>query len=181
MQAHGHDMPIMIKQGSAATSEMRRWGFDPAIAGIGGKLNALAIARIAAEARRRRVELTQSTLSSASWWCGWLETFGGPKSIGHVQGFTSAFWHRRQTHLLANSGAVRDDLIRQGVPPEKITVLWNALDPADFLPERSPADVRAEFGADAATPVVGTFGHLSTKKGYRELFAAIPDVVQGHS
>ena len=120
----------------------------------------------------------QSNLSTASWWCGWLEAFGGPKSIGHVHGFTSARWHRRQSHLLAVSGAVRDDLVEQGIPRDRITVLWNALDAEEFRPTRDPLAVRAEFGADATTPVIGTFGHLSVKKGHRELFAAMPRVLK---
>ena len=39
-------------------------------------------------------------------------------------------------------------------------------------PTRSRADVRRELGAEADTPVVGTFAHLSLKKGHRELIQA---------
>jgi glycosyltransferase involved in cell wall biosynthesis len=52
------------------------------------------------------------------------------------------------------------------------------VDPSDIRPTRSPADVRAEFGVDANTPVVGTFAHLSLKKGYRELIQAAYFVLQ---
>ncbi len=38
--------------------------------------------------------------------------------------------------------------------------------------------MRAEFGADADTPIVGTFAHLSEKKGHRELFDAMPTVLR---
>jgi glycosyltransferase involved in cell wall biosynthesis len=95
-----------------------------------------------------------------------------------VQGFTSAAWHRRQCHLLAVSGAVRDDLVRQGISAERITVLYNALEADEFRPQREALAVRAEFGADRDTPVIGAFGHLSVKKGYRELFAAVPRVLK---
>jgi glycosyltransferase involved in cell wall biosynthesis len=120
----------------------------------------------------------QSTLSSASWWCGWLERLGGPTTIGHVQGFTSALWHRRQSHLLAVSHAVKQDLVEQGIAADKITVLYNALGPEEFQPRRGAAEVRAEFGADQETLVIGTVAHLSEKKGYRELMAAIPIVLR---
>lgn len=177
MRDRGHVMPVLVKHDSSAVAEMRSRGFDVETARIGGKANVLAIATIARAARRHGVDLTQSNLSTASWWCGWLEALGGPKSIGHVHGFTSARWHRRQSHLLAVSGAVRDDLVEQGIPRERITVLWNALDANEFRPTRDPLAVRAEFGADASTPVIGTFGHLSVKKGHRELFAAMPRVL----
>lgn len=177
MQDRGHQMPVLIKPGTSAIDEMRHQGLEVEVDRIGGKLNALAIGRIARAARRHQVDVIQSTLSTASWWCGWLETLGGPTTIGHVQGFTSARWHRRQTHLLAVSNAIKQDLVDQGLPEDRITVLYNALAPEEFRPVRDRVDVRNEFGAERDTPVVGTFGHLSEKKGYRELFAAIPQVL----
>jgi len=180
MQARGHQMPILVKQNWNDLVEMIHYGLDLEPAQIGGKFNPLALARIARAARRRRVELIQSTLSTASWWCGWLESLGGPKSIGHVQGFTSARWHSRQSHLLAVSNAVRDHLTDQGIPGERITVLHNALDADEFVPRRCPLAVRAELGAEAETPVIGVFAHLSPKKGHRELFAAMPRVLAAH-
>jgi glycosyltransferase involved in cell wall biosynthesis len=178
MRDRGHTIPVIVKHRSSAVDEMQSRGFDVETARIGGKFNLFALPAIARAARRHSVELTQSNLSTASWWCGWLEALGGPKSIGHVHGFTSAAWHRRQSHLLAVSGAVRDDLIEQGIPRERITVLWNALDAEEFQPSRDPLAVRSEFGAEADTPVIGTFGHLSIKKGYRELFEAMPQVLR---
>lgn len=177
MRARGHELPVLVKHDSSAIEHMLEKGLSVDRGRIGGKANILAISRIARAARQHRVDLVQSTLSTASWWSGWLETFGGPKSVGHVQGFTSAAWHRRQSHLLAVSGAVRDDMVEQGIPREKITVLMNALEADEFRPQRDPLAVRSDFGADASTPVVGTFAHLSVKKGYRELFAAMPRVL----
>jgi glycosyltransferase involved in cell wall biosynthesis len=43
------------------------------------------------------------------------------------------------------------------------------VDPNDLQPTRSVAEIRAELGAEPQTPVIGTFAHLSIKKGYREL------------
>jgi glycosyltransferase involved in cell wall biosynthesis len=157
---------------------MRRLGLQVEPLPIPGKANFLTPAIVAHRARSFHADLIQSTLSTASWWSGWVDRLGGPPSIGHVQGFTSAAWHRQQTHLLAVSQAVKDDLVRQGIDPGRITVLYNALAPEDFSPSRDPASVRAELGAEADTPVVGTFAHLSEKKGHRELFEAMPAVLR---
>jgi glycosyltransferase involved in cell wall biosynthesis len=176
MQARGHQMTTFIKRNCPATPHMRRLGLDVTPLSIGGKLNALAIPILAQRARQSRAELIYSTLSTASWWCGWLEQLSGIPTVGHVQGFTSAVWHRHQSHLLAVSQAVKDDLVTQGIAADKVTVLLNALDPSEFAPRRDPLSVRAEFGATADTPVIGTIAHLSEKKGHRDLFAAIPRV-----
>jgi glycosyltransferase involved in cell wall biosynthesis len=178
LEARGHAIATIVKRNSPAIPEMHRLGLQTETRRISGKLNVAAIPILARAARQHRADLIQSTLSTASWWSGWLERFGGPPSIGHVQGFTSAIWHRHQSHLLAVSHAVKQDLEEQGIDSERFTVLHNAMSPDDFFATRDPLLVRAELGADATTPVVGTFAHLSGKKGYRDLFAAIPTVLR---
>ncbi len=178
LKARGHAITTLVKAGSSAIPEMHRLGLQTASARISGKLNPAAVPLLAYAARQHRADLIQSTLSTASWWSGWLERLGGPPSIGHVQGFTSAKWHRHQSHLLAVSDAVKRDLVKQGIDPDRFTVLHNAISPDDFFATRDPLLVRAELGADADTPVVGTFAHLSEKKGHRDLFDAIPVVLR---
>jgi glycosyltransferase involved in cell wall biosynthesis len=139
---------------------------------IGGKANLLAVPRLAAAARRFQADVLHSHLSTASWWCGWLEQFGGPPSIGHVHGFTSARWHSLQSHLIACSHAVKQDLIDKGITSDRITVMHYPIDANDIRPSRSADEVRRELGATPDTPIVGTFAHLSPKKGHRELVQA---------
>lgn len=174
----GHRMTSVISRHNPALSEMRAAGLTIEPLAIGGKANVLAPWRLAAAARQVKAELLHTHLSTASWWAGWLDRCGGPPSVGHVHGFTSAAWHRQQTHLIAVSQAVKDHLVAQGIAAEKVTVIHNAIDPSDVRPQRSPSAVRAEFGADRGTRVVGCFAHLSEKKGWRELMAAIPQILK---
>jgi len=176
--ARGHAVATVIKRGSPAIEEMHRLGLDTQALRISGKANIAALPLLARAARHHRADIIQSTLSTASWWSGWLERLGGPPSIGHVQGFTSAKWHRHQSHLLTVSHAVMRDLVKQGIAPERFTVLHNAISPDDFFATRDPLLVRAELGAEAETPVVGSFAHLARKKGFRDLFDAIPVVLR---
>jgi glycosyltransferase involved in cell wall biosynthesis len=170
--AGGDVVHLCVSNRSAANVEMRAGGMTYETLRIGGKGNLLALPRLAAAVRRHHADILHSHLSSASWWCGWLEQVGGPPSIGHVHGFTSAAWHRRQRHLIACSAAVKKDLIAKGISAERITVMHYPVDPADMKATQSPAAIRAEFGAERDTPVIGTFAHLSLKKGYRELVQA---------
>jgi glycosyltransferase involved in cell wall biosynthesis len=178
MIARGHNVATIVKRNSPAIADMRRLGVDAQPRRISGKLSTLALPILARAARKHRADVVQSTLSTASWWTGWLSQFGGPPSIGHVQGFTSAILHRHQTHLMAVSNAVKQHLVKQGIPPERFTVLHNAISPDDFFATRDPLIVRAEHGAEADTPVVGTFAHLSKKKGHIDLLAAMPAVLR---
>lgn len=178
MQKRGHTFATVVKRNSPAVPEMTRFGLNPQALRISGKANVAALPLIRHAACEFHADIVQSTLSTASWWAGWLEKMGGPPSIGHVQGFTSAAWHRQQSHLIAVSHAVKRHLVNQGIAPEKFTVLHNAISPDDFYATRDPVLVRAELGAEPNTPVVGTFAHLSPKKGYRELFDAMPAVLR---
>jgi glycosyltransferase involved in cell wall biosynthesis len=162
---------------SPANAEMRAAGMTFDTIAIGGKANLLAVPRLHRTANRLQADLLHSHLSTASWWCGWLEMFGGPPSIGHVHGFTSAMWHRRQTHLIACSEAVKQDLIEKAIPADRITVMHYPVDSDDMQSRHAPAAVRAKLGAEADTPIVGTFAHLSEKKGYRELAQAAAEVL----
>ncbi len=168
----------VVNRDSPALDEMRAAGVDFEPAGIGGKVNVMAVARLARAAREAGASLIDSHLSTASWWCCWLERMGGLPTIGHVQGFTSAHWHRGQSHLVTCSQAVKQDLIDKGFEPDRITPLHLPVEPADVAPTRTRAAVRQEFGVEESTPVVGTFAHLSIKKGYRELVIAAEQVLR---
>ena len=167
-----------ISSRSPAVVEMRAARIELETLGIGGKANPLALPRLAEAVRRHNADLLHSHLSTASWWCGWLERFGGPPSIGHVHGFTSALWHRQQKHLIACSAAVKQDLMAKRIPAERITVMHYPVDPDDMRPARDAAALRAGIGAAADAPVIGTFAHLSLKKGYRELVRAAEIVLR---
>lgn len=178
LEERGHAVHCICNTRSPAVDEFRVAGISLETLPIGGKANLFAPQVMQRAATQFRADFLHTHLSSASWWAGWLEQFGGTPSLGHVHGFTSAIWHSRQKHLVAVSQAVKNHLVEQGVDGDRITVLRNAVDPADIQPQRLPALVREELGADADTPVVGCFAHLSTKKGWADLFRAIPAVLR---
>jgi glycosyltransferase involved in cell wall biosynthesis len=153
-------------------------GIQVTTARTSGKANPLALVALSRAIRRHQATVLHSHLSTASWWCGWMEHIAGPPSLGHVHGFTRAAWHRRQRLLLAVSHAVKDHLVGQEIQPDRIRVLYNPVDPDDVKPTRSSRDVRAELATDADSPVIGTFAHFSEKKGWRDLVEAAAEVVR---
>jgi glycosyltransferase involved in cell wall biosynthesis len=178
LEARGHALHSVCSRHSPAIAEFRMAGLAIEPAAIGGKANLLAPHVLQRVAQRYRTDFFHTHLSSASWWAGWLEKFGGTPSLGHVHGFTSAIWHRSQKHLVAVSQAVKMHLVEQGIQADRITVIHNAVDPTDIQPQRLPARVREELGAGPKTPVIGCFAHLSPKKGWADLFRAIPIVLR---
>lgn len=55
------------------------------------------------------------------------------------------FLYRRATHIVVNSPAYRDYLIKKGVPARKISFISNGVDPSMFDPEAKGEGIRQEF------------------------------------
>lgn len=86
---------------------------------------------------------------------------------------------RRADRVVAVSGAQSDWLKRRGVPPEKIVVILNAIDPNLF--EAIPAvDLRKQFGWQNETVVGLAAGRFSSEKGQSFLIDAAAAVTREH-
>lgn len=180
----GHRVGVASNAAAPATevlgARLAEAGVSMQAVPIGGKFAPRALVALRAVARHSEADVLHSHLSTASWWCGWLDATRQIPSVGHVHGFTSALWHKRQRHLIAVSQSVKSDLVRQGIDAARVSVLPNAVAPDDVQPAREAAEVRRELSADESTFVVGTFAHLSEKKGWRELLEAAAIVCREH-
>jgi glycosyltransferase involved in cell wall biosynthesis len=58
------------------------------------------------------------------------------------------FLYRRAVHILVNSPAYRDYMIRKGIAPEKVTVICNGVDPEMFRPDARGERFRQEWNLD---------------------------------
>lgn len=82
---------------------------------------------------------------------------------------------QRASAIIAVSGTLRDAMVAQGLPAERITVLRNGVDLEMFKPGDRAA-LRAELGF--ATPTLLAVGNLVPEKGHELLIdalASIPD------
>ena len=69
--------------------------------------------------------------------------------------------------VVSNSHAGKRDVVARGYPSAKIVVIPNGVDTARFQPDPAGrARVRAEFGLDDATPLIGRVGRIDPQKDY---------------
>ncbi|HEU4365710.1 MAG TPA: glycosyltransferase family 4 protein [Candidatus Krumholzibacteria bacterium] len=78
---------------------------------------------------------------------------------------------------IAISGQVREVLVAGGVPASRIAVVPSGIDLDKFAGGRDPAPVRAEFGLDGTTPVVGNIAALAPHKSQVDLLRAAARVL----
>ncbi len=72
---------------------------------------------------------------------------------------------RLTTHFIAVSEGMRQHLVSEGVPREKISVIYNGLDVENFLSGARPGLFRRQWGIAAGVPVFAIVGRLHSVKG----------------
>jgi glycosyltransferase involved in cell wall biosynthesis len=90
-----------------------------------------------------------------------------------------AFRSRKLDRVIAVAETVRQALIeREGLAPDKVSVVYGGYDPERFHRGVSGESVRREFGLAAETPLVGIVGALVGKKGHADFFEAAARVAE---
>jgi glycosyltransferase involved in cell wall biosynthesis len=84
--------------------------------------------------------------------------------------------HTRMDAVIGNSRAVVRQLIEEGIPEEKVRLIYNGIDLSPTLPDRSEA--RRALGLDDETLVGVVIANLLHYKGHRELISGLSHVEQ---
>ncbi|NOZ26037.1 MAG: glycosyltransferase, partial [Nitrospirae bacterium] len=92
--------------------------------------------------------------------------------------FLDSLWIRYFGRIVAVSEGVKNDMLRFGVPEEKIVVIDNGIDLGRFDGRVSTGSLRTEFGLNGDEKVVGTIGSLGHEKGHVYLLKAARDIVR---
>ncbi|MBV5339630.1 MAG: glycosyltransferase family 4 protein [Deltaproteobacteria bacterium] len=103
--------------------------------------------------------------------------------VAHLRDFeevhpVTRFYARLVDHHVAISEAVRENLQQLGVPDERITVVHDAIDLADFQPEVEVGHLAEEFSLAPGQPTFGIFGRVVEWKGIREFILAVREVLK---
>jgi glycosyltransferase involved in cell wall biosynthesis len=138
-----------------------------------------AMARLAALVRRGRYDLIYCNGTNADFAGAALASITGVPALWHVR-YTSVppvvrGLHRR---LSATRGVRRIVCVSRSAAtlfphcPEKVRVIHNALDVADFDPARVKGTLRRELGLAPDAIVFGSHGRVLRRKGYVEMVRA---------
>ena len=90
----------------------------------------------------------------------------------------SFFGKRVPAKILSVSNTTRDHLIKNGVPGEKVEVVFNGIDSELFEIGKDFNDIRKEYHLAGTVKLVGCIGRIIPQKGQKVLLRAIPGVLQ---
>lgn len=100
-----------------------------------------------------------------------------PLSVYQVRRRIMAWTLRRATRLIAVAHPLAEHAVRLGADPSRITVIPNGVNGDTFAPlDRAVA--RARLGLSPDRPLVVSVGHLSPRKGFQRVLAALPDLLR---
>jgi glycosyltransferase involved in cell wall biosynthesis len=108
----------------------------------------------------------------------------GVPCIAHERGINRHFsWGERQLGqrmkmIIPMSKSIMDFMVKGGVSPDNIRVLYDGLDPNRVRPQRSPEMLRKEFGVGPDQPVIGIVGNVREWKGQETVVRALIDVLK---
>jgi glycosyltransferase involved in cell wall biosynthesis len=181
----GFETHLALRPGSAALQRLgghaptlalpMRGGFDPA-----------AALKLRAYCRRHAIDVIDAHTANAHALSLLAKSVGkGPRLVVHrrVDNVPRASLVNRRKYLspsvdryVAISGAIRDVLVRYGVPTARVEVVRSAIDGSAYATLDRAAERAAlarAFGVDPALPLLGNASALSPQKGYETLLGAL--------
>jgi len=85
-------------------------------------------------------------------------------------------------HVITVSHAMREDLVRHGWPSQKISAVWNGVDPERYDPEKCKKEdvqrIRERYDIPEDWKMLFFLGRLTWVKGIRSLIQAMPVVLE---
>jgi glycosyltransferase involved in cell wall biosynthesis len=184
----------MFLIGGAATSspieEAKRRGYEVATLSQRRRYDPGLILQAWKIMRHYGVQIIQSHSYRPAFmaWC--LKRVTGLPWIAFAHGYTSenkrmavynrldCWLLRRADRVVVVSGALKRHLATAGVPPDKIHVVYNAIDPDDHTPERDGTEFRRQCQVGPHGLLVGVIGRFSPEKGQAVFVEAFADVVR---
>lgn len=182
--------PVVIAQPGAPTLALaREMDLETLEIAAAGPWSTLSFPRRLAEVLRAEGFHLLHTHNSYPFWAGWACRKAGiphvsslhrpvvPVASPQASPARRARFHRRQLQLLfvdrmiPVSYATRDFYVAQGISPDRMTVVWNGIDPS-LYEGQDRERVRAEFAIPPEAFVFGIVGWLSRRKGHQYFFQA---------
>lgn len=89
------------------------------------------------------------------------------------------FVYRRADRIVANSEFTRAELIKLGVDPRRITLIYPGVDTSRFRPGLGGDDLRASLSLNSAQSLILSVGRLSRRKGFDMAIRALAQLRSG--
>ncbi len=187
LQGRGVDNLLVVPEGSEVGAEARSRGLPVRELPMAGEADLFLPLRVRGTVRRFRPDLVHLHSRRGADTLGALGArwSGVPVLLTRRVDNPEPAWlvgakYRLYDRVITISEAIREVLLAQGVPAEKIRCVRSALDPEPFLQPCHEEAFLQELGLEPGAPVVGMAAQFIPRKGHHILLEAVPTILRIH-
>lgn len=128
------------------------------------------------------IHLNNTLLRPQEWMLASLLHYS--KVIAHERGIndffpiSARFFSRRMKAIICISNAVKRNLEKHKIDPQKLILIYNGLDPLKFIPQKDPLKLRKDLCISSSTPLIGVVGNIKYWKGQETMVRAMKKILQ---
>jgi glycosyltransferase involved in cell wall biosynthesis len=175
---------LVCPLGSAIAEKLRNHADDLHVVPMKGDLDITFVPRLRAIVRRERPDVVHLHSRRGGDVLGALAArrLGLPlvmsRRVDNLEkGWMIPLKYRLYDRVITISEGIRDVLLGQGVPADKIACVPSAVDTDLYRPSTELDWFRREFGLQPGELAVGMVAQMIPRKGHRDLLAALPRVL----
>ncbi len=130
------------------------------------KYSPFTVLRVASFLKKNGFDIIHTHLSKANFIGALAARIAGIKSVSTAHGLNKKSQYKYADYVICVSGAVRENLISQGMKEEKLGIIYNGIDINKFNPDAESLQGRKEDSSDLAKSFnAGIIARLSREKG----------------
>ena len=99
---------------------------------------------------------------------GWIANSWKQETIIRINKWAARFFD----YVIVVNVPMRDDLLKEGIPPPIISVLHNCIVKENYYRDQRKGYISQSIGKEIGSPVIGTLGRLSPEKGHGDFVEA---------
>ncbi len=171
---------LLAPRGSAVARKAATWGLPVDAFSYAGEGDPRALWALGRRFRRHRAALVHLHSRRGADTLGAVAALPTrvPKILTRRVDHREAPWFAKAKyplyrHVIAISGAVRDVLVSQGVPKEKVSLVYSGIDAARWQAPRARRSLDREFGVDRGVAAGAMVAQFIPRKGHRVLVTAL--------
>ncbi len=177
LRERGHQVTVICPRGRPLVAELAARGLPVHTPRTTGKFDPLMLLRLVHWLRRDRTHVIHTHLSTASLLGSLAARIVGVPSLATVHGLNTRTCYNYAHSIIAVSNAVKQHLVAQRMPPDRITVIHNGVDLRAFSRPDGSQGIRRQWNLPEAAPVLVTVGRLAPTKGHADLLHALATLV----
>ena len=166
----GKTVEFIAFKGKPFAEQVRAEGFEVHEVRVRAKVDIGAVFQMRRIIEEGRFDIVHAHLSTSSVNGGLAARFARVPGIATVHGMSSKWSFGTASHLIGVSNQVKSHLIDQGVPKDRVSVVYNGLEPRETP---SPLGARSLLGIPAEALVAGTVSRITPMKAIDDAIRAV--------